>query len=60
MFMSRDAISAWAQHLELKIETIEDGDKPHIPLSSLVTVDNDTIMQERGNLGKSICVFSLN
>jgi len=59
MFMSRGGINAWAEHLDLNIETIEDGDKPHIPLSSPVTLDNNKVMQDKGNLGQSICVLSL-
>ena len=28
MFLSRDAIEAWAAHLDLRIEAVEDGNKP--------------------------------
>lgn len=59
MFMSRDGINAWTQHLGLKIEILEDGDKPHIPLTSPVSLDNNAVMQEKGNLGQSVCVLAL-
>ena len=30
MFMDRDAISAWAMHLDMKVEKILDGNKPQV------------------------------
>lgn len=57
-FMSKDAIETWAQHLDLKVEAICDGDKPHIPLSETVKFDSGHEMREMGNLGQSICVLS--
>jgi len=59
MCMSWDAVSSWTQHLDLKVETIEDGDKLHIFLSSPITLKNETIMEGKGNLGLPICVLSL-
>jgi SAM-dependent methyltransferase len=57
MFMSRDAIRAWAEHLHLEIEAFHDGDKPHIPLPHPITLEDGTVMQEQGNLGQSVCVL---
>jgi SAM-dependent methyltransferase len=57
MFMSRDAIQAWASHLELEIEGIFPGDIPHIKLASPVRMENGTLMEEMGNLGQSVCVL---
>jgi SAM-dependent methyltransferase len=59
MFISRDAIRAWASHLGLKIEIIQDGDKPHIPLPHRLVFDNGTVMDGKGNLDQSVCVLSL-
>jgi len=59
MCMSWDAVSGWTQHLDLKVETIKDGDKLHIFLSSPITLKNETIMEGKGNLGLPICVLSL-
>jgi len=59
MCMSWDPVSGWTQHLDLKVETIEDGDKLHILLSSPITLRNETIMEGKGSLGQPICVLSL-
>jgi SAM-dependent methyltransferase len=57
-FISRDAIQAWAEHLDLKILEIVDGDKPSISLDRDVLWDNGTEMKGMGNLGQSICVMT--
>jgi SAM-dependent methyltransferase len=57
MFMSRDAITAWAGHLDLEIETILDGDQPNIPLPHPVTMDDGTVVRDNGVLGQSVCVL---
>jgi SAM-dependent methyltransferase len=57
VFMSRDGIQAWAEHLELEVVAIHDGDKPHIPLPHPVTTDNGTVMTGLGNVGQSIAVL---
>ena len=59
MFISRDAIKEWASHLHLKIEIIQDGDKPQITLSHPVVFENGTVMDGQGTLGQSVCVLSL-
>ena len=56
-FMSRDGIASWAHHLGLEIEAIFDGDKPHIPLSEPVVLDDGTRVEGLGNLGQSVCVM---
>ena len=57
-FISRDAIAAWAEHLNLKVLEITDGDKPHIHLDRPVRWDNGTEMVNKGNLGQSVCVLT--
>jgi SAM-dependent methyltransferase len=57
MFMSRDGIEAWALHLDLHIEAIHDGDKPHIPLPYPIVLENGAVMKDQGNLGQSVCVL---
>lgn len=59
MFISRDAIEAWASHLDLKIVTIQEGDKPHIELSQPVTFKNGRVVKGKAALGQSVCVLSL-
>ena len=59
MFISRDAIEAWASHLGLKIVTIQEGDKPHIELSHPVTFKNGSVVKDKAALGQSVCVLSL-
>jgi ubiquinone/menaquinone biosynthesis C-methylase UbiE len=57
-FIGRDAIQAWAAHLNLQILEIADGDKPHIKLDKVVRWDNGQEMKEMGNLRQSICVLT--
>ena len=57
MFISREGIRAWAEHLNLEIEAFHDGDKPHIPLPHPITLEDGTVMQGQGNLGQSVCVL---
>lgn len=58
-FISRDAIQSWAEHLNLSVIEISDGDKPHIKFSDqkLVRWDNGMEMKGKGNLGQSVCVL---
>jgi ubiquinone/menaquinone biosynthesis C-methylase UbiE len=57
-FVSRDAIRAWATHLNLRIEAMVDAVEPHIALSKPVTFENGTVLQGRVALGQSVCVLS--
>lgn len=57
MFVGRDAIDAWASHLEMAIIAIHGGDTPHTPLHEPVTLDDGTVMSELGHLGQSVCVL---
>jgi SAM-dependent methyltransferase len=62
MFLSRDAIHAWAERLGLKVEIIQDGDVPHIPLSAPVVFSDGQMFEGNGKLGprgQSICVLRL-
>ncbi|PYS93006.1 MAG: class I SAM-dependent methyltransferase [Acidobacteria bacterium] len=57
VFLSRDAIEAWAAHLNLQIELIAAGDEPHIPLAAPVQFENKATMEGQGCLGQSVCVL---
>lgn len=56
-FMDRDAIQAWASHLDLDVELIADGDKPHIPILEEIRFDQGNVMRDFGNLGQSVAVL---
>lgn len=58
MFISRNAIEIWAKHLDLNIDVIYDGDKPHIKLTEPIEKDDGTRYDTLGTLGQSICVLS--
>jgi SAM-dependent methyltransferase len=58
-FISRDAIRAWAEHLDVRIVDIEDGDKPHIPVPHPLHLENGKTIQGMGKLGQSVCVMAL-
>jgi ubiquinone/menaquinone biosynthesis C-methylase UbiE len=60
MFLSRDAIHAWAERLGLRVEHIQDGDVPHIPLSAPVVFSDGKVFEGKGKLGprgQSVCVL---
>jgi SAM-dependent methyltransferase len=57
-FMDRDMIHAFADHLGLKVETIQDGSVPHIALDRVIHWDDGREMKNLGNLGQSVCVLS--
>lgn len=59
VFISRDAIEAWASHLGLRVDVIQDGDKPDIPLPHPVVTEAGLVMKESGTLGQSVCVLSI-
>ncbi len=56
-FMSRDAIEAWAMHLDLQVESIHDGDKPHISIAEPLQFDSGRSIEGMGSLGQSVCVL---
>jgi SAM-dependent methyltransferase len=58
-FTGRDAIAAWAEHLDLRIDVTEDGDKATIALASPLTLESGAVLEERGALGQSVCVLSV-
>lgn len=57
MFLSRDAIRAWATHLDLELVAIEDGDRAFIPLSQPITYENGAVAKRFGTLGQSVCAL---
>jgi ubiquinone/menaquinone biosynthesis C-methylase UbiE len=58
VFIGRDAIKAWAEHLQLTIEDWQDSAQgPCIPLSRPVVTDSGEKIEGRGNLGQSVCVL---
>lgn len=59
MFIGRDAIRAWAAHLNLKIEAIEDAHSVHVILSQPITFDDGTVLSGGVSLGQSICVLAV-
>lgn len=56
-FISRDAIAAWAHHLDLVVENIWDGDKPHIPIDEDIVWQDGQAMKQMGALGQSVAVL---
>lgn len=59
MFMSRDAIEAWASHLNLKVQAIHNGDEPFITLSNPITFESGAVAEGTSAFGQSVCVLSL-
>ena len=57
MFISKDAIGVWAQHLGLSVSAIHDGDKPYVPLSRPVVFEDGSVAEKLGSIGQSVCVL---
>lgn len=57
-FMSVDAIHAWAEHLQLRVVAIHDGDKPHVPIEKPVVLDDGRVYENLACMGQSVCVLS--
>jgi len=57
MFMSKDAIRVWAQHLGLEVVKIEDATNKYVPLSKSVTTEAGQVIQSPASIGQSVCVL---
>ena len=57
IFISKDAIEIWAARLGLQIQTIQDGNRPYVPLSRAVTFENGSVVENLGTIGQSVCVL---
>ena len=57
-FLSRDALHAFADHLDLDIVALHGGDELAIPLQGPVTMEHGTVYTDAGSLGQSFAVFA--
>lgn len=57
-FLSRDALEAFAHHLDLEIVALCGGDELAIPLSQEVRMDHGAVYTDLGTLGQSFVVFA--
>jgi len=58
IFIGKDAIKVWASHLGMKVLLLQDGDKPHIPLSQPIVFKSGAVLEGLANFGQSVCVLS--
>jgi SAM-dependent methyltransferase len=58
VFMCEDAICVWASSLDLEVEIIVDGDKPYVPLPHPITMEDGTVLKDKGAVGQSVCVLT--
>jgi SAM-dependent methyltransferase len=56
-FLSHETLRIWAEHLDMDVEVIKDGDDKYLPLSTPVTLDNGTVLKDRAAFGQSVCVL---
>lgn len=59
-FLSRDAITAWAEHLELSVLEINGGGEPCITLDRVIRWKDGREMKEKGAFGQSVCILTKN
>ena len=57
VFLSRDAIHAWADHLQLQIEAVHDGDSLFIPVPHPITKESGEVVTGKAAFGQSVCVL---
>ncbi|MGH8714783.1 MAG: class I SAM-dependent methyltransferase [Casimicrobiaceae bacterium] len=58
MFIGRDAITAWAEHLGMRIVEIRAATDRFIPLSRPIVYDDGRRVEGSAALGQSVCVLS--
>jgi ubiquinone/menaquinone biosynthesis C-methylase UbiE len=58
MFIGRDAIAAWARHLDMTIVDIRAATDPFIKLSRPIVYDDGRRVEGFAALGQSVCVLS--
>lgn len=57
VFISRDAIAAWAEHLALDVVDVQDGEQLFIRLREPAVFDHGGAFTELGTIGQSVCVL---
>ena len=57
VFISKDAVTIWAEHLGLQVQVIKDGGDSFIPLSKPVVFESGLVIENAGAFGQSVCVL---
>ena len=57
MFIGKDAIQVWAEHLGLQVQAIQKCEEPFLPLSKPVYFEDGTVMEGLGSMRQSVCVL---
>jgi ubiquinone/menaquinone biosynthesis C-methylase UbiE len=57
MFISKDTLRIWADHLGLTVKAIKDGNELYVPLTKPVVWDSGQVMERLGTIGQSVCVL---
>jgi hypothetical protein len=57
IFISREAIDTWAEHLGLKVVGYFDANKKLLPNMTPTALDNG-VLHDNGVLGQSVCVLT--
>ena len=57
IFLSRDAVEAWARHLEMEVVAVHGGDEQFISLSQPLVLEDGTKVEDRVGFGQSICAL---
>ncbi len=58
MFLSHDAVRVWASRLGLKVEFIQESEKPFVTLPHPVTLESGAVVSGKSVFGQTICVLS--
>lgn len=57
MFIGRDAIHCWAEHLHMSVQQIQNGKEPFIPLARPVVFNDGSRQEALGTFGQSVAVL---
>lgn len=57
VFLSRDAIAAFASHQGFEVVNIVDGDKPTFPIEEQIVTADGRVLNDRGYLGQSLAIL---
>jgi SAM-dependent methyltransferase len=58
MFMGRDAVRAWAAHLGLNVEFIQEDEEPFVTLPHPVTLESGAVVSGKSAFGQTVGVLS--
>jgi hypothetical protein len=57
VFISKDAVTIWAEHLGLQVQAVKDGGDSFIPLLKPLVFESGVVFENIAAFGQSVCVL---